>query len=563
MRSSSMLYACIFMFCMWCLTCAGSFFESHSDCLDSHESHRIKWAWLGGLSHTGVDLKLRVKSCRWNTEAVEPGKIRLLVKKKNREAADDFPTFALNVSARSVSSYGIADIYVSGLEGDLEYEYLAWVQAYKDLGNGLADIGKNYGLLGSFRTAPLISQPSNFSFAFASCADNRSNHLVFDAISDDKPLFFIHMGDIHYGNIEIADSSAFHYMFDMVFDSPRQARMFRNMPVVYMFDDHDFGPNNAEKNSPSRNVSIHAFLEAVPSYPLSEYSSSYTRYKPGDAFDEKMEYPSTHFAFTIARVRFIVTDTSSLKVTNNRGGLTALGIRQLRWLCQELTNASKTHGLVVWVTTMPWLVQYDKWAVFVDERKVISETIRREKINEKLIMLSGDAHMLAVDDGSNVLGSFPVFQAAALDAKPTSKGGPYSHGIIPGRGQYGWIDIQDNGVKICVLFNGLQVDGLSGEKRKVLHFNSCNASANSLHLGYYPSPVWVQMIWKSLKKELISRHSLGNKFAVYVDSLTVSLAMLVHLLVAPIVAFAVLLETAYCLWLCSKHCLLDFPRSRL
>ena len=44
-------------------------------------------------------------------------------------------------------------------------------------------------------------------------------------------------------------------------------------------------------------------------------------------------------------------------------------------------------------------------------------------------MISGD-HM---DDVSFSPGNFPVFHAASLDAKPTSKGGPYSHGIYPGK----------------------------------------------------------------------------------------------------------------------------------
>jgi hypothetical protein len=49
-------------------------------------------------------------------------------------------------------------------------------------------------------------------------------------------------------------------------------------------------------------------------------------------------------------------------------------------------------------------------------------------------MISADAHMVAIDDGSNSgyaagsRGGFPVFQAAALQSSGSEKRGPYSAG---------------------------------------------------------------------------------------------------------------------------------------
>ena len=54
-------------------------------------------------------------------------------------------------------------------------------------------------------------------------------------------------------------------------------------------------------------------------------------------------------------------------------------------------------------------------------------------------MLSGDAHMLAFDDGrNNAHGGFVVAQAAPLDRFVRRKGGPYSHDPPDQRnGQFG------------------------------------------------------------------------------------------------------------------------------
>ena len=66
-------------------------------------------------------------------------------------------------------------------------------------------------------------------------------------------------------------------------------------------------------------------------------------------------------------------------------------------------------------------------------------------------MVSGDAHMVALDDGSHSgyssTGSrgFPVLQAGALDRPGSVKGGPYSHGTFPGGGQFGTVTITDDG----------------------------------------------------------------------------------------------------------------------
>ena len=413
-------------------------FIPHTYCHNSHVSHRIEWAWLGALTSDRVELKMRVKRCSDNQmiRDIATDNIHVLVTQHLEEGQFDDESLVKSFSfhANSVSEFGIAHVVVDNLSSNTEYTYLAWYESFDYNKLNPIDQGKELAIDGRFRTTPLEGLPSNFSFGFASCADNRSNSVIFDVIRKKKPLMFVHTGDLHYGNIEANKISAFHFMYDQVFANPRQSQLFRNIPIVYMFDDHDFGPNNAERNSPSRNASINAFIDAVPCYPLPAYSFDPILYKDNESngisdSGGKRLNSSVYFAFSIARVRFIVTDTSSSKVSDATHGPTALGVEQLKWLTNELVSAAQNYGLIVWVSTMPWVVTHDKWAVFEEERKIIADTIMRDKIHTKLIMLSGDAHMLAVDDGSNVLGSFPVFQAAALDARPTSKGGPYSHGL--------------------------------------------------------------------------------------------------------------------------------------
>jgi len=98
--------------------------------------------------------------------------------------------------------------------------------------------------------------------------------------------------------------------------------------------------------------------------------------------------------------------------------------------------------------------------LYARERQELANFIKENDITN-LLMISGDAHMLAIDDGSNSDyadgggAPFPVFHAASLDRTPGIKGGPYSHGAYPGVGQFGLVEVSDWGDSIGATLVGL------------------------------------------------------------------------------------------------------------
>ena len=76
-------------------------------------------------------------------------------------------------------------------------------------------------------------------------------------------------------------------------------------------------------------------------------------------------------------------------------------------------------------------------------------------------MMSGDAHMLAFDDGrNNAHGGFVVAQAAPLDRFSSTKGGPYSHAPATQRnGQFGVLRVTDDGTTLTARFEGHRYTG--------------------------------------------------------------------------------------------------------
>jgi hypothetical protein len=132
-----------------------------------------------------------------------------------------------------------------------------------------------------------------------------------------------------------------------------------------------------------------------------------------------------------------------------------LGEAQVRWFEHEVRSAANAGRAVVWVNGTPWIgapsPSDDTWAGYAAERERLARIVHDAGLDGSLVMLSGDAHMVAVDDGSNADyspgpgGGFPVGFGGALDRPGSVKGGPYSEGAFPGAGQYGLLEVTDDG----------------------------------------------------------------------------------------------------------------------
>lgn len=366
---------------------------------------QVEWAWSGAVTETSFRVTARIDDAS--------GPATLLV-----ESDDARPR--QSIGPTPVPDSGRVSWTVTGLQPDTPYDYTV-------VGAGRADESRGRGTV---RTFP--DGPASFTVAVGSCARTGSNGAVFDTIRDIEPLIFVSTGDFHYGNIDVDDVDLFRARYDDQLGAPAQSALYRSTPVAYVWDDHDYGPGDSDASSPSRRAARLAYRENVPHYGLPAGTANAAIYQ----------------AFTAGRVRFVLTDTRS-----ERTPASMLGDDQLQWLEDELVVASRSHALVVWVNTVPWIAPEgagrDDWGGYPQERQHIAEVIEREGV-DNLVMLSGDAHMVAIDDGSNSGygpsgAGFPVLHAAALDRRGGIKGGPYSHGAIPGAGQFGTLTVEDDG----------------------------------------------------------------------------------------------------------------------
>ncbi len=298
---------------------------------------------------------------------------------------------------------------------------------------------------GSVTTFP--EGPATLTLAFGGCARTNSNGAVFDAIRAVDPDLYVITGDLHYRNIADDDPALFASAYAEVHDSPAQSLLYRTVPIAYVWDDHDFGPNNSESTSASRPAAWQSYRDLVPHYQLAEPITG-----------------SINQAFTIGRVRVVMIDTRSYRLAAE-GVL--LGEQQLSWLLAELLAARDSHALTVLVSPTAWIGPAeqgaDHWGGYADERERIGEFLAANQI-DNLVLVGGDAHMVAIDDGTNSgyggHDGFPVLQVAALDRPGSIKGGPYSGGEFPGGGHFGVVEVTDfGGDTIDVELIGLDWEG--------------------------------------------------------------------------------------------------------
>jgi hypothetical protein len=370
----------------------------------------VDWIWSGGVTSDAA-----------NVVAMVPGAsdVRLAVS----TAADfDDPRYVVSSRRGPVHAFEI-----TALSPATRYHYA--VEADGELDAIRA---------GTFRTWP--DGPFGFTVALGSCARSGSNGSVFDEILSLQPDLFLSSGDLFYGDVIDNSLDTFTDLYGGSLRRPAQAAMFSGVPLAYTWDDHDYGPNDSGGDSPSRAAALYSYRELVPHYELALAGP---------------DAPITQ-AFTIGRVRFILTDTRSARSAPSDGTTpgTMLGVEQLAWFLDELEDSAKTHAAVVWVSSVPWISETaagsDDWGGYPEERAAIADFISTKDI-DNLVMIAGDAHMVAIDDGTNNRyaadgePSFPVMHAAALDRPGSIKGGPYSEGAFPGAGQFGLLTVVDDG----------------------------------------------------------------------------------------------------------------------
>jgi alkaline phosphatase D len=410
------------------------------------------YMWSGALTPNTV--RVTAKLSEASTQA------RLAV-----STTPDFanPSFGQYVTANSTNNF-MASMNITGLTPNTKYYYAVEVDG--NLDNSLDDIG-------SFTTPRIGAQ--SFKFTVGSC-NNSSAHVVFTKMAEKNPLLEVISGDFHYANPNSGTNINVHRLpYENNMLSQTASRNFHlQYPLAYVWDDHDYCGDNSGSSAAGRTNARLVYQEYVPHYPLAAGSGNVPIYQ----------------SFTIGRIHFIMSDLRSMRGVGNTASsdpnLSMMGTVQKQWFKDQCLYAKNNNLIIAWVTGVSFGGnQSDNWGGFREERKELSDFFQTNNILN-MFLLSGDAHMVAIDNGSNhdfsTAGNsndYPVFQAAALNQSGGYKGGTYSEigPVIPNGannsyinpnssfGQYGVVDITDaGGSQVSINFTAYRVTSAGAEQ---------------------------------------------------------------------------------------------------
>jgi len=164
----------------------------------------------------------------------------------------------------------------------------------------------------------------------------------------------------------------------------------RKYPVAHIWDDHDYGEENADKTYPYKALSLKVLRESFPLYSI------------GDA--------GIWQKFTYGQVDFFLLDSRSQRDPNTQpdgpdksmldgDNLETAG--QLEWLKDGLLNSTATWKVIATPSVFnPTSGKDDSWASFQYERQHLLDFISSNHITG-VILVAGDMHFGAIDDGSH------------------------------------------------------------------------------------------------------------------------------------------------------------------
>jgi phosphodiesterase/alkaline phosphatase D-like protein len=389
-------------------------------------SATVTYTWIGAVTPTGATVSTKFGNLTGGERA------QLVA------STSSALTSPITGTSVTVDANGYAKLPTGALSSNTTYFY------------GVSINGGTATQIGSFKTYPTVSTtPTSFTFGFASCAN--ADTAALPNLKAKNPAFFMHMGDLGYFDINTNDQTAFRSGIDGVINRTNHKPFFKDVPVHYVWSDHDWNTNDSNGSAASGPAAQAVYRQIVPHYPLGSTDGR-----------------GIYYTFVYGRVRFIVTDLRSYKsaqsATDN-ASKTMMGATQKGWFKNWITTA--TEQAIAWVCELPWIqattAGEDQWGGYNTERQELASYISASGKN--LVIISGDMHALAYDSGVNSPGGIPVFQAAPLHQAASIKGGPYSAGPYPASGsatveQYGFMTVTDSSGTISFGFQGFDAGGV-------------------------------------------------------------------------------------------------------
>lgn len=244
----------------------------------------------------------------------------------------------------------------------------------------------------------LAAQTTLTRIAFGSCNHQSAPQHMWGQIASQNPQLFLMIGDNVYGdNGWDADAGleSLRKSYALQASHPEFRDFRARFPMMAMWDDHDFGLNDAGASFPMRRWGEELFETFWG-------SSDAVRARPG-VYDSTITGPEgRRVQVILLDTRFFRSDLKRMDWSRERPPLgsylpdsdpakTMLGAEQWAWLEQELARPADLRILVSSVQVITEAHNFEAWSNFPAERTRLLDLLAGRE-DSGLVILTGDRH---------------------------------------------------------------------------------------------------------------------------------------------------------------------------
>ena len=286
-----------------------------------------------------------------------------------------------------------------------------------------------------------------YRLAFGSCNKQNGNQDIWLDLVRAKPQMFMWIGDSVYANA--TDPKKLEAEYAKLLTHPNYARARASIPMIGIWDDHDYGKNNSGAENPIKKEAQQIFLNF-----LGEQGASSRRRQEG-------LYASHDIVHDGVKVKIILLETRYFRTSPAQKQSQLLGQEQWAWFERVLAESdANVHFVVSGISVLSSVLPAsEQWENFPEDMSRLFRAVQKYK-TKNVVFLTGDRHFAGVIERKINAISYVELMSSGINHH-VLPGPPRAvmHSIYKGLAWFdkhiGLLDIERNGEHVEIHFRNL------------------------------------------------------------------------------------------------------------
>ena len=278
----------------------------------------------------------------------------------------------------------------------------------------------------AFAGPPLPTDKLVTRIAFGSCADQNKPCPIWSTIAAQKPDVLLLLGDTIYADLDGSklvdpEPEKIARSYTELNKVEAFAALKSSIPILAIWDDHDYGKNDAGVEWKHKEVSqkiLLDFLEVPANDPRRTRKGIYHSVIAGPIGQRvQIIMLDNRFFLTVPpkgprkQIPGYGASLIAPYIPTSEPGMTILGDEQWAWLKDQLLQPAEVRIICSGIQVLPDEHPFEKWANIPTERQKLFDLISETKA-AGVVLLSGDRHLGEILVNTDAI-SYPLFECTA------------------------------------------------------------------------------------------------------------------------------------------------------